>query len=104
MQRTIIIALSVLCVMLAILSGVLAYKLSSQPRFIVLSDKALYHMFDQKTAQACWAGPPSKYTIEPPPSAGYTVKPPSEDPFLKGLSKAPLPTNNDGGIPFCKDL
>jgi hypothetical protein len=46
-------------------------------------------MFDQKTAQACWAGPPSQYTIEPPSNGNA---PAAEDPFLKGLGKAPLPT------------
>jgi hypothetical protein len=42
-------------------------------------------MFDQKTAQACWAGPPSQYTIESP----------------DGKQRQ---ETNGANIPFCKDL
>ena len=45
---------------------------------------ATYMMFDQKTAQACWAGPPSEYSATPP---GGQQKP-----------------KNGMNIPFCKDL
>jgi hypothetical protein len=99
MQRKIIIALGILSFVLAVLCGVLAFKLSNRTRFSPMSDRALYYMFDQKTAQACWAGPPSEVKIELPKGTQ-----PSSDPFLKGLSKAELPTNNYAGIPFCKDL
>jgi hypothetical protein len=97
MQRKIIITLSVLCLLLAVLCGVLAFRLSSRQRFTVMSDKALYYMFDEKTAQACWAGPSS--------DTNEKASTPAEDPFLKGLGKQqPLPINNPGHIPFCKDL
>jgi hypothetical protein len=98
MHRQIILALSILCLVLAVLCGVLTFKLSNRVRFTPLSDRALYYMFDQKRAQACWAGPP-KVTND-----GSTAKDLANDPFLKGLGKAPLPTNNSAGLPFCKDL
>jgi hypothetical protein len=82
MQKT---ALIILCVALAILSAVLAYKLYDQSRFTRASSTNPYLMFDRKTAQACWSGPPS------------TTLPP-------GGSIWEGPNTNAANLPFCKDL
>jgi hypothetical protein len=44
-----------------------------------------YVMFDNKTAQACWAGPPGPYTIGSPDGKQHQE-------------------TNGANIPFCKDL
>jgi hypothetical protein len=56
-------------------------------RFIHIgtTNAAVFIMFDQKTAQACWAGPPGLYVIESP----------------DGKQRQPT---NEAGVPFCKDL
>ena len=93
MQRKVIIGLSVACLLLAILSGYLAFRLYSQSRFTTTQSTNPYIMFDKKTAQACWAGPASNFQ--------------SNDPFLKGLDNKPgtfWGATNSANIPFCKDL
>ncbi len=49
------------------------------------SIRGTFIMFDNKTAQACWAGPPGPYTIESP----------------DGKQRQ---ETNGANIPFCKDL
>ena len=72
-----------------IVMGVAGYKLFcghpsySEQRFIHVG--ATYIMFDEKTAQACWSGPPGKFTIESPEG-----------------KQAQL--TNEANLPFCKDL
>jgi hypothetical protein len=50
-----------------------------------LGNYVMYVMFDSKTAQACWAGPPGPYTIVSP----------------DGKQRQ---ETNGMNIPFCKDL
>src|SRR5882762_8598457 len=66
------VVLVILTIVIACYTVVLARKESSisesQQRFTHIGTTALatYVMFDNKTAQACWAGPPGAYTIESP--------------------------------------
>ena len=48
------------------------------------NSKTLYVMFDHKTAQACWSGPPSRYSID---ADGKNVQ-----------------ETNEMNLPFCKNL
>jgi hypothetical protein len=57
--KKVVLLLSVLCVLLAVVSGVLGLMLYSQRRFVTTTSTNPYIMFDTKTAQACWAGPTS---------------------------------------------
>lgn len=82
-QKKLIVALSVLCALLAVLSGVLAFMLHGRSRFLSTNNASPYIMFDTKTAKACWSGPASG----------------DPDPFINGLSK-----KNNAGLPFCSDL
>jgi hypothetical protein len=95
MQRKIVIGLSVACLLLAILSGYLAYRLYSQSRFTTTQSTNPYIMFDKKTAQACWSGPPAKIDL----SAGVV----SKDPY-KLYDGFWDPATNSANLPFCKDL
>jgi hypothetical protein len=49
------------------------------------SESTTYVMFDQKTAQACWAGPQRRYTIESP-------------------DRKEERQTNEANLPFCKQL
>jgi hypothetical protein len=66
-----------------------------QQRFVSMSKDNSYIMFDNRTAQACWSGPPIKPTQEEGTSIfeKYGLKP-----DVVGSPKGP----ND--LPFCKDL
>jgi hypothetical protein len=83
--------LVVLTIVIACYTVVLARKESSpaesRQRFTHIWTAALgtYIMFDNKTAQACWAGPPGRYTLGSP----------------DGKQRQ---ETNDMNIPFCKDL
>jgi hypothetical protein len=63
------------------------FRCEHRQRFTYIGTTAIatYVMFDTKTAQACWAGPPGPYTIESP----------------DGKQKQ---ETNGANIPFCKDL
>ena len=83
------VVLVILTIVIACYTVVLASKESHQ-RFTHIGTTALgnyvmYVMFDSKTAQACWAGPPGPYTIVSPDG------------------KQQQETNR-ANIPFCKDL
>jgi uncharacterized membrane protein len=84
--KKVVLLLSVLCVLLAVVSGVLGLMLYSQRRFVTTTSTNPYIMFDTKTAQACWAGPTSAEVV-----AG--------DPIDNALLK-----QNMAKIPFCSDL
>jgi hypothetical protein len=75
-----------LCIILAVLSAGLAVALFQRPRFETTKSQNPYIMFDNKTAQACWSGPPSPN----PPTL------PRGFDFDKDY--------NSANIPFCKDL
>jgi hypothetical protein len=80
------VALVILTIVITCYTVVLARKEPSE-RFthIGTTNIGTYVMFDNKTAQACWAGPPGSYTIESPDG--------------KQQQKT-----NGANIPFCKDL
>jgi len=78
-----------LTIVIACYTVVLARKESHQ-RFTHIGTTALgnyvtYVMFDSKTAQACWGGPPGPYTIVSPDGKHQQE-------------------TNGANIPFCKDL
>ena len=88
------VVLLILTIVIAFYTIVLARKESSlaesHQRFTHIGTTALgnyvtYVMFDSKTAQACWGGPPGPYTIVSPDG------------------KQQQETNR-ANIPFCKDL
>jgi hypothetical protein len=98
---------------------ILAFLLYSKPRFINSKSNNPYIMFDTKTAQACWSGPPTDPYAEfgghALPSANSEVK--KSDPFLAAIGssdantgdpfaafKALNSTANSAGIPFCTSL
>jgi hypothetical protein len=78
--------LVVLTILIAFYTFVLARKEPSE-RFthIGTTNLGTYVMFDTKTAQACWAGPPGPYTIGSPDGKQQQE-------------------TNEANIPFCKDL
>jgi hypothetical protein len=89
MKMTVIILLVVVFLQAAACTF-LWFRCESRQRFTYIGTTALgnyvmYVMFDSKTAQACWAGPPGPYTIVSPD--GKHVK-----------------ETNGANIPFCKDL
>jgi hypothetical protein len=82
--------LVILTIVIAFYTVVLARSAESHQRFTHIGTTALgnymtYVMFDSKTAQACWAGPPGPYPIESP----------------DGKQRK---ETNGANIPFCKDL
>jgi len=83
------VVLVILTIVIACYTVVLARNESHQ-RFTYIGTTALanyvtYVMFDSKTAQACWAGPPGPYTIVSPDGKHHHE-------------------TNGANIPFCKDL
>lgn len=82
------VVLVILTIVIACYTVVLARSAESHQRFThteATSIRGTFIMFDNKTAQACWAGPPGPYTIESPD--GKQQK-----------------ETNGMNIPFCKDL
>jgi hypothetical protein len=101
-HKAITIGLAVACVVLAVVSGVLAFLLSQRTRFVSATDKSPFIMFDRGTAEACWSGPPDQ-------SIHQTTT--SENLIDKGLAESQPKrdsqgrlVNNMSYIPFCKDL
>jgi hypothetical protein len=86
MKKTVIV-LSVAVLLEAAVCALLWLRLDTRQRFTHIGTTALttYIMFDRKTAQACWAGPPGEYPIE------------SQD----GKQRQ---ETNGANIPFCKNL
>jgi len=89
MSNKALMIVSVLCVLLAIICALLAFLLLSRPRFTLVSTTSPYIMFDDKTAQACWSGPP---------------KPPPDNPPNTLPSGFRFDVVNQANLPFCKDL
>jgi hypothetical protein len=87
--------LGILSAILAIVSVMLGIMLLQQQRFIPVSQTNAYIMFDNRTAQACWSGPPIKPTTEEGTSIFEKF---GGKPAVVGSPKGP----ND--LPFCKDL
>ena len=85
-MKALTITLAVTSVVLACLCTWLWTRCNTQ-RFTHLgaSNITTYIMFDQKTARACWAGPPGEYTIESP-------------------DRKEKQETNGANFPFCKDL
>ena len=82
------VVLVILTIVIAFYTFVLAGTADSHQRFThtgATGMRGTFIMFDNKTAQACWAGPPGPYTIESPD--GKQQK-----------------ETNGMNIPFCKDL
>jgi hypothetical protein len=84
------VVLVVLTIVIAFYTVVLARGAESPQRFTYIGATALgnygmYVMFDSKTAQACWAGPPGPYTIVSPDGKQQRL-------------------TNGANMPFCKDL
>ena|SRR5438046_2224982 len=82
------VVLVILTIVIAFYTFVLAGTADSHQRFThtgATSMRSTFIMFDNKTAQACWAGPAGPYTIESP----------------DGKQRQ---ETNGANIPFCKDL
>jgi hypothetical protein len=82
------VVLLILTIVIAYYTVVLSRSAESHQRFThteATSIRGTFIMFDNKTAQACWAGPPGLYTIESP----------------DGKQRQ---ETNGANIPFCKDL
>ncbi len=98
-NRTFVIGLVVLLAVLTVISITLAITLYRRQRFIPVNGNNPYIMFDNRTAQACWSGPPVKPTTEEHTSAfeQLGIKPNVDRSF-----KGPNMGSND--LPYCKDL
>jgi hypothetical protein len=85
--KTAIIILAVVVLLQTAACTWLWFRCEHGQRFMHIGTTAIatYVMFDTKTAQACWAGPPGEYTIG------------SAD----GKQRQ---ETNGANIPFCKDL
>ena len=81
-----VIVLSIAVILETALCAWLWLRLDSRQRFTHIGTTSLgtYIMFDHKTAQACWAGPPGRYVI--------------------GSPVGKQEETNGADIPFCKDL
>ena len=85
---------------------------SSNQRFTHVGNQNTYIMFDQKTAQSCWAGPeqkPAEKSEEksaniPSGEFGEGELTPDEASELGLKSKGDPATANPPHLPFCKDL
>jgi len=87
-SKTWFLCLAILSAVLAVVSVTLAIILFRQQRFVPVNGSNPYIMFDNRTAQACWSGPPIK---------------PTPDAFDQKFGLTPVPMNpND--LPSCKDL
>ncbi len=98
--KRLVILLAISNAVFVVLCSVFAFMAYNRPRFVA-TDTSPYVMFDRKTAQACWTGPP----LENAPT----------DPFVEGLEKKPhdswdeaahqiAATANSAHLPFCKNL
>ena len=130
-HKAITIGLAVACVVLAVVSGVLAFLLSQRTRFVSATDKSPFIMFDRGTAQACWSGSAYESIVEQKPLSSSGTPKADENPLNEifppnrlGTPKADesllgdlfppkgqpkrdsrgRPINNPPEIPFCKDL
>jgi len=95
MNRTTVV-LSVLCIILLVVCGLLGWALFSKPRFVTVAGANPYIMFDNKTAQACWSGPPAPTQ----PTEGL-------NPNGFDWNKYPIvggSEDNPPHLPFCKNL
>jgi hypothetical protein len=92
MNKAWVIGLATLSVILAIISVTLAIMLYHQRRFVPAKGNSPYIMFDTRTAQACWSGPP--------------LKPTSDDDLVKKFGAKPVASipESPNDLPFCKDL
>lgn len=101
MNRNLLTGLAVACVILTVISIVLAIALYQKPRFVPTRSGSPLLMFDNNTAQACWSGP-GPGSVELPP--GYKA----ESGIFKELGVSPVfqltPGTAPSGIPYCKDL
>jgi hypothetical protein len=99
-HKRLVILLAISNAVFIVLCAVFAFMAFNRPRFVA-TDNSPYVMFDRKTAQACWTGPP----LENAP----------KDPFIDGLPKKPhdvrddaahemAATANSAHLPFCKNL
>jgi hypothetical protein len=71
-------------------------------RFTHTDPQNPYIMFDQKTAQSCWAGPSQARASSPATGEfGEGELTPEESADLQGTDARPT---NPAHLPFCKDL
>jgi|SRR6185312_4636346 len=101
MKRTVGIALIVACAVLSLAVVALSVALYQEPRFIETRGDNPYIMFDNKTAQTCWAG------TSDDPLAAYGGKEITPQPNSDAWSKAAAALqarSNPPHLPFCKDL
>jgi hypothetical protein len=109
-SKTLIVGLAVLSAILAIISITLGIMLYRQQRFVPANGNSPYIMFDTRTAQACWSGPPITSADANTPSVfekfGITPNtiPCTNDPFKKYGGKMLGCPQNPSNLPFCKDL
>jgi hypothetical protein len=72
-----------------------------EERFTHTDSQNPYIMFDQKTAQSCWAGPPEAPASSASGEFGEGELTPEESAELQGSDSRPT---NPPHLPFCKDL
>ena len=109
-NRTSVIVLAALSAVLMVISITLSVILYRQRRFVPVNGNDPYIMFDTRTAQACWSGPPDVPTDvdATDPSEKYR-RPPSpqacaDDPFKEFGGRMLGCPKNPHNLPFCKDL
>ena len=97
MNKAWIIGLAGLSIILAGTTILLALMLYQRPRFTSTNGRSPYVMFDTRTAQACWSGPPDAPAPRTPEPLGKN-----------GFDWNKLPVveqdKNPPNLPFCKDL
>jgi hypothetical protein len=99
-DRRVVILLGISNGVLIVLCAVFAFMAFNRPRFIT-TGSGPFVMYDRKTAQACWAGPPLENAPADPLAVGLEKKP--HDPRDETIHQTAL-TANSAHLPFCRNL
>ena len=83
------------------LAAILTAGCGSHERFTHVDSQNPYVMFDQKTAQSCWSGPPQELGASASGEFADGELTPEESTELQGRDTRPT---NPPHLPFCKDL
>lgn len=106
------VELGILCVILIVVVVALASTLSERSRFVQTKGGNPYIMFDNKTAQSCWAGPGAKRVFSATPSSGdlpagffFRDGPQAEEDCSNSQDTVEQALcHNPEHLPFCKNL
>jgi hypothetical protein len=83
--KVVVIVWAAICLLNAVCVWLWFQRQHQRFTHIRATNATVFIMFDQKTAQACWAGPPGLHVIESPDGKQRQAA-------------------NEAGVPFCKDL